>query len=47
MRDEGPRYDGELALSCYRMTADLFKRKLHSGDLPVPSTPSSAGEASH
>jgi carboxymethylenebutenolidase len=28
LRDEGPRYDPELALICYRMVIDLFKRKL-------------------
>jgi carboxymethylenebutenolidase len=28
MRDEGPRYDPELALSCYRMLIDLFRRRL-------------------
>lgn len=33
MRDEGARYDPELALLCYRMTIDLFKRKLGAGDL--------------
>ncbi len=31
LRDEGPRYDPELALICYRMVIDLFKRKL--GDM--------------
>ena len=33
LRDEGPRYDPELALICYRMVIDLFKRKLGEGDL--------------
>ncbi len=33
MRDEGDRYDPELALSCYRLAIDLFKRKLGEGDL--------------
>lgn len=28
MRDEGPRYDPELALACYRLAIDLFRRKL-------------------
>jgi carboxymethylenebutenolidase len=28
MRDEGPRYDPELALTCYRLVIDLFKRSL-------------------
>lgn len=29
MRDEGARYDPELAMLCYRMTVDLFRRKLN------------------
>jgi carboxymethylenebutenolidase len=28
MRDEGPRYDPELALTCYRLAVDLFRRTL-------------------
>jgi carboxymethylenebutenolidase len=28
MRDEGPRYDPELALACYRLAVDLFRRTL-------------------
>jgi carboxymethylenebutenolidase len=32
MRDEGPRYDPELALACYRLAIDLFRRKLGEGD---------------
>jgi carboxymethylenebutenolidase len=28
LRDEGPRYDAELAMLCYRMALDLFRRKL-------------------
>lgn len=28
MRDEGERYDPELALQCYQMAVDLFRRKL-------------------
>jgi carboxymethylenebutenolidase len=28
LRDEGHRYDPELALTCYRMAIDLFRRKL-------------------
>jgi len=31
MRDEGPRYDPALALSCYRLVIDLFARKLGEG----------------
>mmetsp|Transcript_24317 Transcript_24317/g.40730 ORF Transcript_24317/g.40730 Transcript_24317/m.40730 type:complete len:362 (+) Transcript_24317:110-1195(+) len=37
MRDEGYRYDAELALQCYQMAINLFRRTLHEGDLPVPS----------
>lgn len=32
LRDEGPRYDPELALRCYGMAVDLFRRKLGVGD---------------
>ena len=35
MRDEGPRYDPELALACYRLAIGLFQRKLCEGDLPA------------
>lgn len=35
MRDEGARYDPELALQCYGLTLSLFRRKLGEGDLPV------------
>jgi carboxymethylenebutenolidase len=45
MRDEGPRYDPQLALTCYPMVIDLFKRKLGEGDLPVVAT--GAGESRH
>ncbi len=33
MRDEGPRYDPALALTCYGIVVDLFRRKLGEGDL--------------
>jgi carboxymethylenebutenolidase len=33
MRDEGARYDPELALQCYALTIGLFRRKLGEGDL--------------
>jgi len=33
MRDEGARYDPELALQCYDLTLGLFRRKLGEGDL--------------
>ena len=35
LRDEGPRYDPALALTCYRLAIDLFKRKLTEGDWPA------------
>lgn len=35
MRDEGPRYDPELARTCYGMVIDLFRRKLGEGDIAV------------
>jgi len=35
MRDEGPRYDPELALQLYGIVFDFFHRRLGSGDLPV------------
>src|SRR5438046_2410786 len=38
MRDEGPRYDPQLALTCYRLVTDLFKRKLGEGDLAAIAT---------
>jgi carboxymethylenebutenolidase len=38
LRDEGPRYDPALALSCQRLAIDLFKRKLGEGDLPAAAT---------
>jgi carboxymethylenebutenolidase len=31
MRDEGPRYDPALALTCYRLALDLFTRALGEG----------------
>ena len=33
LRDEGPRYDPALALTCLRLAIDLFKRKLGEGDV--------------
>jgi carboxymethylenebutenolidase len=35
LRDEGARYDPELALTCYRLALDLFKRKLGEGDVAI------------
>jgi len=33
MRDEGYRYDPELALTCYQHSLSLFRRKLGEGDV--------------
>jgi carboxymethylenebutenolidase len=33
IRDEGHRYDPELAMQCYGLALQLFKRKLSDGDL--------------
>jgi carboxymethylenebutenolidase len=33
LRDEGYRYDPELALTCYGLALNLFRRKLGEGDL--------------
>jgi carboxymethylenebutenolidase len=38
MRDEGLRYDPELAYSLYGLVFDLFHRKLHGGDLASQTT---------
>ena len=46
MRDEGPRYDPELALTCYRNVIDLFRRRLGEGDLPA-QTGAGPGETRH
>jgi carboxymethylenebutenolidase len=45
MRDEGARYDPELALQLYGIVFDFFRRRLGSGDLPVQ--PAGTGEARH
>ncbi|MCU1323983.1 MAG: putative 1: dienelactone hydrolase [Acidobacteriaceae bacterium] len=45
MRDEGLRYDPELAYSLYGLVFDLFHRKLAEGDLTV--TPAQSTEARH
>ena len=37
MRDEGARYDPELALQCYQLAINLLRRKLGEGDLRVES----------
>ena len=45
MRDEGARYDPELALQCYTLTISLFRRKLGEGDLRATAT--GASETKH
>jgi carboxymethylenebutenolidase len=39
LRDEGPRYDPALALSCYGLAIDLFRRKLGEGDVAATPAP--------
>jgi len=45
MRDEGARYDPELAYALYGLAFDFFHRKLGLGDLPVEAA--GAGETRH
>ncbi len=47
LRDEGYRYDPELALSCYRLAVDLFRRKLGAGDVRTTASTTGVGEARH
>ena len=35
LRDEGYRYDPELALTCYQLALGLFRRRLGEGDLSL------------
>ncbi|MEO7600470.1 MAG: dienelactone hydrolase family protein [Opitutus sp.] len=46
LRDEGYRYDPELALTCYQQAISLFRRKLSESDRPVQPT-NGPTEASH
>ncbi len=46
LRDEGPRYDPALALTCYGLALELFQRKLGEGDRPAVSA-AGAGESRH
>jgi carboxymethylenebutenolidase len=43
VRDEGHRYDPELALKSYALAIDLFRRKLGQGDLPAKADGAAAG----
>ena len=45
MRDEGIRYDPQLALKLYAEVLEFFHRKLGQGDLPV--APAGASETRH
>lgn len=47
LRDEGPRYDPELALRCYQLAIALFKRKLGEGDLAVKTNIEGKVETKH
>ena len=38
LRDEGPRYDPELARQCYGLAVDLFRRRLGPGDRTDPAS---------
>jgi carboxymethylenebutenolidase len=46
IRDEGPRYDPELALFGYRLVIDLFRRRLGEGDLDAAPA-GAAAESRH
>lgn len=46
LRDEGARYDPELALFCYRLSIDMLRRKLGDGDLTMDAV-AGAGETKH
>jgi carboxymethylenebutenolidase len=45
MRDEGARYDPELALQCYQLALALLRRKLGEGDRPA--APAGPTETKH
>ena len=47
MRDEGYRYDPELALQCYRLALDLFHRKLGHGDQTAAASSNKPVETKH
>jgi carboxymethylenebutenolidase len=46
IRDEGARYDAELAQLAFSLTLSLFRRKLHEGDQPA-AAPDNSGESRH
>jgi len=45
LRDEGPRYDPELAYQLYGLAFDFFHRRLGAGDLAAEAV--GAGETRH
>lgn len=47
LRDEGHRYDPELACLCYGLALGLFHRKLGEGDLPEPGATTGPVETKH
>ena len=47
LRDEGYRYDPELALQCYRLALDLFHRKLGHGDQTAVASSNKPVETKH
>lgn len=47
IRDEGARYDPELALKVYALAIGLFQRKLGEGDLPAKTAAGSSSESRH
>ena len=47
MRDEGPRYDPALALTCYGLGLELLKRKLGDGDVRAQTSATAPLESRH
>ncbi|HXB02899.1 MAG TPA: dienelactone hydrolase family protein [Opitutaceae bacterium] len=47
LRDEGHRYDPELAHLCYGLAIDFFRRKLGEGDLREANAGSGPAETKH
>ena len=47
LRDEGYRYDPELALTCYGLALNLFRRKLGEGDVRSLSAETKPAETKH
>jgi carboxymethylenebutenolidase len=47
IRDEGYRYDAAAAQLCYQTVLEMFKRKLHEGDILAERTSSGPTETKH